>query len=607
MNPRSWFFLVPFLATPPIPPPTSAQLDDAPPARQEAKRLDHVLLITLDTTRADRLGCYGYAKAETPTLDQLARDGVLVERALATAPITLPSHTSILTGRYPIGHGVHDNGIFKAAPELVTLAERLKAAGYATAAFVSSQVVASQYGLAQGFDRYDEQLVTSSAGGLSRVERRAAATVNAALAWMEQAPLSPWFVWLHLFDPHRPFDAPPAFAKRFEDPYDAEIAYIDQQLKRFLQRWGKERLARTAVIVTADHGEGLGEHDELSHGLFLYDSTMRVPLLLRHPSFGAGKRLAGQVSHVDLVPTLLDLLQLPPAAGEAPLDGVSLLPALRSEKPEAWNDALLETYLPWYGHGLSPLEGLSDRRAKLIDGPDRELYLWREDPGEQHDRADDEAALTAALHERIVAWRDGHDPLASKAAGDLDPEERERLAALGYTAGDAATPPDRATLAHPRTYAEIFNARALALDYVEANRLDEAAATLRACLERFPRDGSVHSMMGHVRFLQKQWPEAIDHLRRSIALRPDEFGAALELAHALAETGDLRGALDATDHAIDHAPTYTRAYLMAAEFAGKLGDTGRTRGYLEKARATCKPGGEQAKEIDARLQALGSR
>ena len=316
---------------------------------------NNLLVVTLDTTRADRLGCYGFDAARTPVLDRLAARGVLAERALTVAPITLPAHASLFTGLYPIDHGVRDNGIFVLADESHTLAETLAARGYQTAAFVSSFILARATGIAQGFDHFDDRMTSSGGRSVHEVERGAADTVDAALAWLNEGHPEPWFLWLHFFDPHAPYEPPASFAKMAGSPYDREIAHVDQELGRFLERYGQGgRLERTLLVALSDHGEGLGEHREATHGLFVYDSTMQIPLILSHPALRPA-RIAGQIVLVDLMPTLLEALGV---AAPVAMSGASFLGQLSEETPEVWHDAYLETQLPYYYRGIAPLEAM---------------------------------------------------------------------------------------------------------------------------------------------------------------------------------------------------------------------------------------------------------
>ncbi len=383
-----------------------------------------VLLVTLDTVRADRIGAYGHAGAATPRIDALARGGVRFETAVAAAPLTAPSHATLMTGRIPPRHGVRDNG-FALPAGVPTLAEAFGAAGYRTAAFVSGFPLDRRFGLARGFAHYDDRLPR---GDDSRrapyVERRADATTDRALSFLAEADASPFFAWVHYFDPHAPYDPPAPFDESFaKAPYDGEIAFLDSQLGRLLDAL-KARPA--IVLVTADHGEGLGDHGEDTHGLFVYDATLRVPFVLAAP--GLAPRVAGVVARgVDVAPTLLDLAGVPPLAGA---DGRSLRAAAEGlAMPEA--AAYAESLFAEQNLGWAPLYAWRTREWKLIHAPRSELYEIARDAGETHDRAGTETGRLDALRRPLEA-------AISRApvhAGPASPESGERLRALGYLGG----------------------------------------------------------------------------------------------------------------------------------------------------------------------------
>ena len=363
-----------------------------------------VLLITLDTTRADHLGCYGYERIETPHIDRLAAEGVLYERCYTPVPITLPSHLSILTGTYPAYHGVRENAGFYVAPELTTLAEVLKREGYSTAAFVGAYPLDSQTGLDQGFDLYDDNYPSSLEEGKHPLlagffdERPAADVVLPALGWLDEQN-GPFFLWAHFFDPHQPQIPPSPYRERYADSlYDGEIAAVDEAIGRLLARL-EERgsLDRTLVVLTADHGEGLGDHGELTHALLLYSTTVRVPLIVRHPRGPAGVRVGAPVATVDILPTILGQLGL-----EAP-EAVQGHPLPRSDGEGGPRRKILSETL--YGalmHGWSPLDRLTVDDWMLVHGPVPRLYHLADDPGELRDLAGEEPERLAALRRLLV-------------------------------------------------------------------------------------------------------------------------------------------------------------------------------------------------------------
>jgi len=354
--------------------------DDRPP---------NLLLITLDTTRADHLGCYGSATASTPNLDRIATEGALFETSIAVGSITLPSHLSLLTGQYPARHGVRLNGDFWPPDRGESLAGHLGQRGYSTAAVVSTYVLSAEFGIAKGFAEYDEpreERAVVPAGDQFRhqpiVERPADESTDRALELLAGSLTEPFFLWVHYYDPHGSYEPPEPFASQFADNlYDGEIAFVDAQIGRLLERLRADgRFDRTLVAVTADHGESLGEHGEDTHGLFIYDATLRVPLLLRHAGEVApGRRHDRLVSGVDLAPTLLDLLGLPALDG---VEGQSFAAAARGQAMSARSAVYAESQLPLRAYGWSPLYALHDGRHKLIEAPQVEFYDLRADPGE---------------------------------------------------------------------------------------------------------------------------------------------------------------------------------------------------------------------------------
>ena len=406
-------------------------------AGEEGARAN-VLLVTIDTLRADRLGCYGYARASTPILDGLAARGARFPVAVAHAPLTAPSHASILTGLTPLRHGVRDNGRFVLPQTVPTLAEAFHAAGYRTAAFVSGFPLHHRFGLGRGFDSYDDRLpYGDDPRRAAHVERRAGETTAAARAWLERAGRqSPWFVWVHYFDPHAPYEPPAELLERFGDsPYDGEVAFVDAQLGTLLAWLETNGLAaRTVVLATADHGESLGEHGEDTHGVFVYDATLRVPWIMAGPGIAAGKRPGVVARGVDVAPTLLDLAGVPPGGA---MEGRSLRPALEGAAM-ADEPVYAESLFATLNLGWAPLHAWRTARYKLIETPRPELYDLEHDAAETADRSAAEPKVAESLRRGLQAALATRPPEAMAAATR---EETERLRALGYIAGAAPARP----------------------------------------------------------------------------------------------------------------------------------------------------------------------
>ncbi len=435
----------------------------------------NVLLVTLDTVRPDRLGCYGCESAETPTIDALAQHAVLFEDAVAPAPITLPSHATMVTGLYPPNHGVRDNGLSALDQRHRTLAEALSDAGYETAAFVSSFTLDARYGLDQGFGLYDFTATPprgAPAGALAD-RRDAAAVTDAAIEWLRERSARrdtrPFFLWVHYFDAHIPYDSPYSTLERFSDrPYDGEIAYIDANLARLVEELRSGRsIDETLVAVVSDHGEGLGEHGESTHGLLLHEATMRVAFFLSCPAlFDAAYRVDDSVvSLVDLTPTLEQLLGLPVPA---PVDGVGLA----AEIPGPDRTVYIETMLPFYSAHAGPLTGMRRHRDKLVKGGRPEYYDIVADPGELQNRyaADDPAVQELTLALRNI--ESTFDETVHPEARAVSPEEAERLRSLGYTS--ATTSAEGTELPDVSAVLRAQDLMADAFENMRAGRLSQA-------------------------------------------------------------------------------------------------------------------------------------
>ena len=395
----------------------------------------NVLLITIDTLRADAVGAYGHKAAATPWLDRLAAGGIRFATAHASTVVTLPSHANILSGVYPFRHGVRENAGFRFPPDVATMATLLKARGYRTAAFVSAFPLDARFGLTRGFDRYDDRFAKTETHTAFRVpERRGTDTVAAALAWMQkEGGPSPWFVWVHLYEPHFPYQPPEPYASRFASaPYLGEVSAADAALGPLLQPLVEGRAERpTLVIATGDHGEALGEHGEMTHGLFAYEGTLRVPLIIYQPRLLAPRVVDEPVRHVDILPTVLDALGAPiPSA----LDGRSLLGAAAGS-PGTPDVTYFESLSASINRGWAPLYGIVRGPLKYVDLPIPELYDLASDPSESHDLSASRPADVRELQHLLAQLRAG-----DRRAGPVRESAgtREQLRSLGYITGTAA-------------------------------------------------------------------------------------------------------------------------------------------------------------------------
>ena len=406
----------------------------------------NVVVITIDTTRADRLSPYGYMDASMPALERLAREGVLFDRAMTVAPLTLPAHSSLFTGLFPPRHGVRDNADRALASKHTTLAETLRAHGFRTGAFVSSVVLASDRGLAQGFDQYVD-VPASNDGEPRQLQRRGDEVVTDAIRWVNDVRGAPFFLWAHLYDPHRPYDPPEPYRSRHFDPYVGEIAFADSQIGRLLDALEQRHLLeRTVVVLAGDHGESLGEHGEKDHGIFVYENVLRVPLIIRVPDAlksrsVAPRRVGDIVRLVDVTPTVLDLLGLTVLSsnGERQIDGVSLVDRMRGSSRAPELEAYAESLYP-ARFGMSPLKTLHDGRFKLIDAPRPELFDLERDPFEERNIHAERPTVAEAMRRRLTQMAKESEPSDRLAPEDeLSPDARERLHALGYVGSQPLT------------------------------------------------------------------------------------------------------------------------------------------------------------------------
>ena len=508
----------------------------------------NLVFVTLDTTRADRLGCYGFKGFETPNIDGLARDGVVFEHATATVPLTFPSHSSIFTGLVPPHHGVRDNGGFFLDDARVTLAERLHDAGFATGAFVGAWVLERKWGLAQGFDEYSDEFDLSryKVISLGTVQKRGDEVMDGALAWLEKVKQRRFFAWVHLYDPHSPYEPPEPFATRYSrQPYLGEIAYADQVVGRLLGWLRQNQLfERTLVVLTADHGESLGDHGESTHAYFVYDSTTHVPLVVRTP-WGIRGRRDMQVSSVDLMPTVLDLLGLAPEPG---IDGRSLAREILDPAAASDRTAYSETYFPRYHFGWQQLRAIRSRAYKYIDAPEPELYDLAQDPGETKNiyRGFSQRAESLRLELEALAKQ---ERAAAPERRSLDPDTLQKLAALGYV-GNVIDVDANSVLPDPKQKLPLFEmmneAKRLAQDE-DAGDVVAAVAKMREVLRRDPRIMDAQLTLGNWLLRLHEPDAAAEAYKRALALKPDDDIALGNLAGVLMAHGKQQDALAALE------------------------------------------------------------
>ncbi len=534
---------------------------------------ENVLLITLDTTRADRLSCYGYAKNKTPGLDALAERGVLFENAQSPAPLTLPSHCTIMTGLYPPAHGVRNNGSYALAPRFITMARIFHEQGLRTAAFVASFTVDSRFGLNQGFDFYDDQLAPPDRFKLYESERPAEAVYSVFRTWLEANAGNRFFAWVHFYDPHFPYTPPEPFLSQTADPYDGEIAYMDHyvgEISRLLQTLGLTE--KTLIVVAGDHGEGFGEHKELGHQFFCYEETQHVPLVFVPPGQEfRGMRLKERVSLVDVLPTVLDLCGLPP---QKQVQGRSLVPAMRHKSlPE--RDLYFESLFSNEVLGCAPLTGLYRQNLKWIDLPQPELYDLAADPGEQHNlaqqRPDEVRQLKAA--EKTLAGDLGG---TGEGRRQMDLRERERLASLGYISA-GTTLAQGGNLVDPKERIDSFMQYATACELQKKGSLAEAERLLQQSLLANPGFAPAHAKLAAIALQEGKPSLAMERLKRGLEQAPADPGLKVEYATHLYEAGRLQEALTLLDLIdVASAPAYgTTIYMLRGQILEKQNNLAR--------------------------------
>ena len=488
-----------------------------------------VVLITIDTLRADRVGAYGWAAARTPAMDALAARGVRFTRAFATAPITLPSHASLLTGLYPPGHGSRHNGMTVSGGP-ATLATVLREQGWATGAFVGAFPLDRRFGLDRGFASYGDRMPRGPDGRLLN-ERPGSQVIDEALAWIRGIGDRPALLWVHLFEPHAPYEPDPARgpAGRSQPAsvrYDDEVARADVEVGRLLMGLGP-RNASTLVIVAGDHGEAFGEHGEIAHSVFLYDTTLRVPLIIAGPGVPASARDA-DVSLVDVFPTVLDAIGLAPRD----VDGVSLVPVVKGASIEP-RDLYAETFAPLFDFGWSSLRSVRSGPWKYIAAPTAELYNLASDPAEEHNAIQRDKRQASDLAARVTKYSGPELPRAAGEAPPIDAESLSRLGALGYV----ATSPAGASGSRP----DPKDRRKEAARMAQAVSGELEGAALRAALEAIvaedPRNGQAQMRLGYALVGSGELQEAETHFRAALGASMPTADVHLGLALCFASTG----------------------------------------------------------------------
>jgi arylsulfatase A-like enzyme/Flp pilus assembly protein TadD len=560
--------------------------------RQNKPPRPNILIITVDTLRADRVGCYGYAGGLTPNVDALAKDGVVFERGVAQVPLTWPSHAAIFTGTYPFHNGVQDFTGQPLSDRFRTLAESLKDHGYATGAVVSSFVLDRSWGLARGFESYDDAFAGEEflQKNLGLVERRAEESVNHAVGWLEAHPNQPFFFWLHLYDPHSPYNAPEPFRSQYaKQPYEGEIAYADSQLGRlfaWLKHAPNSLYDNTLIVFLSDHGESLGEHGEREHGFFVYDSTVRVPLVLKPPKSAglAAQRVADAIETIQVGPTVLELAGVQDPI-QKQFQAASLVPLVIGKPHGPVRPAYSETFYPANSFGWSPLRSVQTARYHYIEAPEPELYEHQADPSENNNLAAKNANLASSLRAQLNQLLANYAASATASGGiapgtSASPDVLEKLRSLGYVAYRAPAAPN-AKLADPKDKLPVFQDVLRATDQIQTGNFTAARSLLSSVQRKEPRLYLIPFLLGEAASHDAQWKEAEKQFGRAAALNPGFDQARMGLARALGLQGRTAQAREMIGTLLTTNAQNFRAWFLLAQIESK-DDPRSSRQALDK-------------------------
>ncbi|MGQ9618298.1 MAG: sulfatase-like hydrolase/transferase [Candidatus Aminicenantia bacterium] len=528
----------------------------------------NIILISVDTLRADRLRCYGFEGIETPNIDRLAEEGILFEYCYSHTPLTLPSHCSILTGTLPLHHRIRDNGGFTLDDKQNVVSELLKKKGFKTSAFVSAYVLDSKWGLNQGFDYYFDNFDLSKykSIGLGDIQRRAEETINEAMNWIERNGDEKFFSFIHLYDPHTPYEPPPPYDKMYPNrPYLGEIAYTDFQIGRLI-KFLEERnlLEKTIIIFLSDHGESLGEHREGTHGFFVYNAVLHVPLIVRTPFKSLrGIRVKSPVSLVHVTPTILDLANIPDNVN---LQGESFLSLLFSPEKEKEAKIYFETFYPRYHFGWSELKGVIWKNWKFINAPKPELYDIYSDPAERYNLYNEKKEIVDKLKNFLV---DIEDKFSSKGAVEyqsLDQETLEKLAALGYIGSFVE---EKGTeireLADPKDKIELFNLLISCKEDTLSGNYQSAIEKIEKILNEDPNIPDAHFSLGNVYWKMGDFEKAISAFKRALEINPKFDFAMINLANIYRILKKYDDALEMINEFLSLNPKDAQGYFIRGD------------------------------------------
>jgi arylsulfatase A-like enzyme/Flp pilus assembly protein TadD len=539
-------------------------------SRPDVGNIRNVILISIDTCRADHLGCYGYQQKTTPNIDAIAAEGILFESVVAPTPLTLPSHASMLTGTIPVYHGVHDNGDYRLGQSNVSLAEILKEAGFVTGAAVSAFVLDSKSGIGQGFDSFDDRF-DGILEGYTAEERRGDETTRSALDWLEENKNKPFFYFLHYYDPHMNYQPPEPFASRFTgNPYAGEIAFTDHCIGRVMAKLKELDLYdSTLVIITSDHGEMLGEHGEFSHGYFIYQSATKVPLIFKAPGRTNAVRIKQRVGLIDIVPTVCSLLGIEPPAA---VQGVDLSTCFGGGELLAKQDMYCESLLPTM-YKANSLLGIVTDRFKYIQTTRPELYDLVNDPAESINLIDQQSHRARILRDkltRIIQLSVRDDPADSKVG--LDEETRRRLESLGYVGSSVVEDFDfDQTKEDPKDVLDFHLLNAQFIDMFTQDKYDKAKGLAGEMVRARPEFAFGYQGAGQVALKQEDYTLAISYLQKAIELDPGDAKSHTVLGMAFQSLGKLDEAVRCYTRVIEIGSGFSEVHYNLGQAFVSLG------------------------------------
>ena len=531
----------------------------------------NVVFITIDTLRPDHLACYGYKQIHTPNIDSLASDSARFTRAYTSVPVTLPSHTIIFTGTYPMLSGVHDFAGNRLGASQQTLASVLKEAGYTTGAVVGSAVLDSRFGLNRGFDFYYDHFDFNrlQESNLDEMERPGNIVADVALDWLAKNADKKFFLWMHLYDPHFPYHPPAPYSEQYKDrPYDGEIAFADAQVGRLLQFLKQKNLYQnTLIVMGGDHGEGLGEHGEQTHGFFIYNSTLHVPLIIHLPGKTGPQVIADLANLADLMPTTLHLLKL-----DVPtqVQGENLLQLLDKNSAAESRDLYSESFLPRLHFNWSELRGLETLNYHYIDAPRPELYDVNKDPGEAVNLLGEKKAVADEMHHRLqttITRYSGSQELAEKTG--LDPILMERLKSLGYAgfSGGSAPAPGGRPLPDPKDRIQTYELFSSAMSESQHGDFSSSTQKLEGVLKTDPDSVPAHYLLGLNLYRTGDFARSVTELERVVQLSPDYALAVYQLGLSYARAGRLDDSIQSLKQALTLDSTnFSAAYNLGAAY-----------------------------------------